>query len=155
MYLTISPKAQAAAYQALVTMGKPASAVAIDPRTGAILAMVSYPSFNPNVYTPINSRKVAKNDTRLRKDPAAPLLNRAINDTFPPGSSFKLITSSAAFKTGKAQDQNSTISAPQFYRLPGSHSTLTNDAGRYCGNGKPTILFALTVSCNTAFASSA
>ncbi|HEX5189808.1 MAG TPA: penicillin-binding transpeptidase domain-containing protein [Streptosporangiaceae bacterium] len=152
VYLTISPKAQAAAYSALVTMGKPAAAVAIDPRTGAILAMVSYPSFNPNAYTPINSGKVAKNDKRLRSDPADPLLNRAINDTFPPGSTFKLITSSAAFKTGKVANQSSTISAPQFYRLPGSHSTLANDAGAPCGNGNPTILFALTVSCNTAFA---
>jgi len=152
VYLTISPKAQDAAYAALAAMGKPAAAVAIDPRTGAILAMASYPSFNPNVYTPINSAKVAKNDARLRKDPAAPLLNRAINDTFPPGSSFKLITSSAAFKTGKVANQSSTISAPQFYRLPGSHSTLTNDANAPCGNGNPTILFALTVSCNTAFA---
>jgi len=152
VYLTISPRAQAAAYQALVAMGKPAAAVAIDPSTGAILAMASYPSFNPNVYTPINSAKVAKNDARLRKNPAAPLLNRAINDTFPPGSTFKLITSSAAFKTGKVHDQNSTISAPQFYRLPGSHSTLTNDAGAPCGNGNPPIQFALTVSCNTAFA---
>jgi peptidoglycan glycosyltransferase len=152
VYLTISPKAQDAAYAALAAMGKPAAAVAIDPRTGAILAMASYPSFDPNVYTPINSAKVAKNDARLRKDPAAPLLNRAINDTFPPGSSFKLITSSAAFKTGKVSNQNATISAPQFYRLPGSHSTLTNDANAPCGNGNPTILFALTVSCNTAFA---
>jgi peptidoglycan glycosyltransferase len=152
VYLTISPKAQDAAYKALVAMGKPAAAVAIDPRTGAILAMVSYPSFNPNVYAPINSGKVAKADARLRKDPAAPLVNRAINDTFPPGSTFKLITSSAAFKTGKVANQNSTISAPQFYRLPGSHSTLTNDAGAPCGNGNPTMLFALTVSCNTAFA---
>jgi peptidoglycan glycosyltransferase len=152
VYLTISPKAQDAAYNALVTMGKPAAAVAIDPQTGAILAMASYPSFNPNAYTPINSGKVAKNDKRLRGDPADPLLNRAINDTFPPGSTFKLITSSAAFKTGKAANQSSTISAPQFYRLPGSHSTLANDAGAPCGNGNPTILFALTVSCNTAFA---
>ncbi|MDR2986568.1 MAG: penicillin-binding protein 2, partial [Nocardiopsaceae bacterium] len=99
VYLTISPRAQAAAYQALVAMGKPAAAVALNPRTGAVLAMASYPSFNPNVYTPINTKKVAKADERLRKNPAAPLLNRAINDTFPPGSTFKLITSSAAFKT--------------------------------------------------------
>jgi peptidoglycan glycosyltransferase len=133
-------------------MGKPAAAVAIDPRTGAILALASYPSFNPNYYAPIDSAKIAKIDKRYRNNPNQPLLNRAINDTFPPGSTFKLITSSAAFATGKVKDQNSTISAPQFYRLPGSHSTLTNDAGAPCGNGNPPILFALTVSCNTAFA---
>jgi peptidoglycan glycosyltransferase len=152
VYLTISAKAQQAAYDALVAMGKPAAAVAIDPRTGAILALASYPSFNPNYYAPIDSAKIAKIDKRYRNNPNQPLLNRAINDTFPPGSTFKLITSSAAFATGKVKDQNSTISAPQFYRLPGSHSTLTNDAGAPCGNGNPPILFALTVSCNTAFA---
>ena len=152
VYLTISPKAQDAAYAALAAMGKPAAVVAIDPQTGAILAMASYPSFNPNLYTPINSAKVAKNDTRLRKDPSDPLLNRAINDTFPPGSTFKLITSSAAFKTGKAQNQGSTIPAPTAYLLPGSHTNLYNDAGAPCGDGHPTLLFALTVSCNTAFA---
>jgi peptidoglycan glycosyltransferase len=152
VYLTISPKAQAAAYQALVAMGKPAAAVAIDPHTGAILAMASYPSFDPNLYAPINSAEVAKIDARYRNNPAHPLLNRAINDTFPPGSSFKLITSSAAFKTGKVANPNSSIPAPQFYRLPGSHTFLANDANSPCGNGHPPILFALTVSCNTAFA---
>lgn len=152
VYLTISPKAQAAAYQALVAMGKPAAAVAIDPHTGAILAMASYPSFDPNLYAPINSAEVAKIDARYRNNPNHPLLNRAINDTFPPGSSFKLITSSAAFKTGKVANPNSSIPAPQFYRLPGSHTFLANDANSLCGNGHPPILFALTVSCNTAFA---
>jgi peptidoglycan glycosyltransferase len=152
VYLTINPKAQAAAYQALVAMGKPAAAVAIDPHTGAILAMASYPSFDPNLYAPIDSAAVAKNDARYRHDPAQPLVNRAINYTFPPGSTFKLITSSAAFATHKVGNQISNIPAPQFYRLPGSHSTLTNDGGLPCGNGHPTMLYALTVSCNTAFA---
>jgi len=152
VYLTISPRAQAAAYQALEAMGKPAAAVAINPRTGAILAMASYPSFNPNVYSTLDSGKLAKVDKRIRSNPDQPLLNRAINATFPPGSTFKLITSSAAFATHKVRDENSSIPAPRFYRLPGSHSTLANDAGAPCGDGHPPILFALTVSCNTAFA---
>jgi penicillin-binding protein A len=152
VYLTISPRAQAAAYQALEAMGKPAAAVAINPRNGAILAMASYPSFNPNVYSTLDSGKLAKVDKRIRSNPDQPLLNRAINATFPPGSTFKLITSSAAFATHRVRDENSSIPAPRFYRLPGSHSTLANDAGAPCGNGHPPILFALTVSCNTAFA---
>lgn len=152
VYLTISPKAQYAAYQALVAMGKPAAAVAIDPRTGAILAMASFPTFNPNLYTTLSSEELAKIDKRIRSNPGQPLLNRAINDTRAPGSTFKLITSSAAFHTGKVHDQNSTIPAPQQYVLPGTHTALFNDAGAPCGNGHPTILFALTVSCNTAFA---
>jgi len=152
VYLTISPKAQAAAYTALAAIGKPAAAVAINPRSGAILAMASYPSFNPNSYTTLDSGKLAKVDKRIRSNPDQPLVNRAINVTFPPGSTFKLITSSAAFATHKVKDQNSSIPAPRFYRLPGSHSTLANDAGAPCGNGHPPIQFALTVSCNTAFA---
>jgi penicillin-binding protein A len=152
VYLTISPRAQAAAYQALEAMGKPAAAVAINPRNGAILAMASYPSFDPNVYSTLDSGKLAKVDKRIRSNPDQPLLNRAINATFPPGSTFKLVTSSAAFATHKVRDENSSIPAPRFYRLPGSHSTLANDAGAPCGNGHPPILFALTVSCNTAFA---
>ena len=152
IYLTISPKAQAAAYQALATMGKPAGAVAINPRTGAILALASYPTFDPNALATQNGTKFNKVDKRIVSDPAQPLLNRAINVTFHPGSSFKLITSSAAFATGKVANQNSTIPAPRAYLLPGSHSYLYNDAGAPCGNGHPTILYALTVSCNTAFA---
>jgi len=152
VYLTISPKAQAAAYAALQAMGKPAAAVAIDPSTGAILALASYPSFDPNAYTTFSSDRLAKVDKRIRNNPDQPLVNRALNDTFPPGSTFKLITSSAAFATGKVANQNSTIPAPTAYRLPGSHSYLYNDAGAPCGNGNPTMLFALTVSCNTAFA---
>jgi peptidoglycan glycosyltransferase len=152
VYLTISPRTQEAAYHALAAMGKPAAAVAIDPRTGAILAMASYPSFDPNAYATLDSGKLAKVDKRIRNNRDQPLLNRAIDATFPPGSTFKLVTSSAAFATHKVRDENSSIPAPRFYRLPGSHSTLTNDAGAPCGNGHPPILYALTVSCNTAFA---
>jgi peptidoglycan glycosyltransferase len=152
VYLTISPRTQEAAYQALAAMGKPAAAVAINPRNGAILAMASYPTFDPNAYTTLDSGKLAKVDKRIRSNPNEPLLNRAINATFPPGSTFKLITSSAAFATHKVGNENSSIPAPRLYRLPGSHSTLTNDAGAPCGNGHPPILYALTVSCNTAFA---
>jgi penicillin-binding protein A len=152
VYLTISPRAQLAAYTALAAMGKPAAAVAIDPRTGAILALASYPSFDPNVLATQDGIKFNKVDKRLVGDRAQPLLNRALNDTFPPGSTFKLITSSTAFSTRKVANQTSTIPAPTAYLLPGSHTSLFNDAGAPCGNGHPTMVFALTVSCNTAFA---
>jgi cell division protein FtsI/penicillin-binding protein 2 len=152
VYLTISPKAQNAAYQALAAKGRPAAAVAIDPSTGAILAMASYPTFNPNALATLDPAKFNKIDKRLVTDKRDLLLNRAINDTFPPGSTFKLITSSAAFHTGKVKSANSTIPGPQAYLLPGSHTTLFNDSGAPCGNGNPTMIYALTLSCNTAFA---
>ena len=133
-------------------MGKPAAAVAIDPRTGAILALASYPTFNPNAWPRWMASSSPRSTSGSSATTPTPLLNRAINDTFPPGSTFKLITSSAAFSTGKVANQNSTIPAPTAYPLPGSHTALYNDGGAPCGNGHPTMLFALTVSCNTAFA---
>lgn len=151
VYLTIDPKAQAAAYAALVAMGKPAAAVAINPKTGAILALASFPTFDPNKYATLDSGTLSKIDKAYRDDPSQPLLNRALNDTFPPGSTFKIVTSSTAFSTGKVGGPNSTISAPQFYTLPGSHTQLVNDGDETCGDGKPPIIFAFTLSCNTAF----
>jgi len=151
VYLTISPRAQQAAYAALLAMGKPAAVVAIDPKTGQILALASYPTFNPNALATLDGTKFNAADHRLLTDPAQPLLNRALNATFPPGSTFKIVTSSTAFGTGKVGNQDSTIPAPQFYHLPGSTKVLTNDGDAPCGDGNPQIIYAFTVSCNTAF----
>jgi len=93
VYLTISAAAQEAAYSALASFGKPAAAVAINPSTGAILAMASYPTFNPNEFTTLNGAKLDQIDNRYLADPSQPLLNRAINVTYPPGSTFKIVTS--------------------------------------------------------------
>ena len=151
VYLTIDPKAQAAAYAGLAAMGKPAAAVAINPSTGAILALASYPSFDPNKYATQDTGQLAKIDKAYRTDPSKPLDNRALNEIYPPGSTFKIITSSAGFLTGRVHNQTSTIPAPQFYHLPGSTHVLTNDGDAPCGDGHPQIIYAFTVSCNTAF----
>ena len=151
VYLTISPKAQAAAYQAMRAMGRPAGLVALNPSTGAILALASYPTFDPNLYATLDGTKLNQIDAKYRADPSQPLLDRALNATFPPGSTFKIVTGSAAFSTGKVANQNSTIPAPQFYTLPGSTHVLTNDGSAPCGDGNPPIIYAFTVSCNTAF----
>jgi peptidoglycan glycosyltransferase len=87
---------------------------------------------------------------RYRQDPAQPLLNRAINATYPPGSSFKVVTSSAAFSTGQLANVNATVNAPQPLTLPNGHQ-LSNDAGELCGNGHPPVIQAFWLSCNTAF----
>jgi peptidoglycan glycosyltransferase len=151
IYLTISPKAQAAAYTALTQLGKPAAAVAINPSTGAILALASFPTFDPNKYATESSKTLNKIDTAYRHDPNQPLLNRAINDTFPPGSTFKIVTSSTAFSTHTVNNPDTTISAPTVYPLPGSSAVLHNDDDGPCANGQPSILLAFTLSCNTAF----
>lgn len=149
---TISPRAQRAAYQALTHLeaGHQGAVVAIDPRTGAILAMVSIPTYDPNVYATLNSAKLDKVDAALRASPAQPLLNRATESTFPPGSTFKIITSSAAFATGKVAGTNATVAAPPSLDLHNGH-TLINDGGETCGNGNPPIIQAFLLSCNTAF----
>ena len=103
--LTINSAAQQAAYNALKTQGKQAGVVALNPQTGAVLAMASYPTFDPNELATLDGNQLNKNDKRLLGNPDQPLLNRAINATFPPGSSFKVVTSSTAM-TDKGINQN-------------------------------------------------
>jgi penicillin-binding protein A len=150
--LTISPAAQQAAYQALAsdTDGHAAGLVAIEPSTGAILALASYPTFNPNELTSLNGNVVDRNDKRLLADPSQPLLNRATQVTLPPGSTFKIVTSSAAFSTGKVANPSTTIPAPSVLTLPNGH-LLNNDDDEICGDGNPPIIEAFWLSCDTAF----
>jgi peptidoglycan glycosyltransferase len=149
--LTISPRAQQAAYQALATDGGHQGAVvAIDPSTGAILALVSYPTFNPNAYATLSGTKLNQVSKREESDPTQPLLNRALDATFPPGSSFKIVTSSAAFSTRKVAGPNTPIPAPNTLPIGNGH-VLVNDNNEICGNGNPPIIQAFWLSCNTAF----
>jgi penicillin-binding protein A len=155
--LTINSAAQTAAYNALKETGLPSGAVALDPKTGAVLALASYPTFNPNKYATFNSAQLKRADNRYLKDPAQPLLNRAINQTFPPGSTFKVVTSSTAFSTGKYNPQT-RVYAPTNLKLPGTTKELINFDNLPCdngsnptGNGKVPFIYAFTVSCNTVF----
>ena len=108
--LTISPAAQTAAYQALASDGHhPAALVAIQPSTGAILALASYPTFDPNVLTTFDGTQFDKIDNQLLRDPGQPLLNRATQETYPPGSSFKIVTSSAAFSQGLVANPSTLV----------------------------------------------
>lgn len=148
--LTINSKAQQAAYAALKAQGKSGAVVALNPKTGAILAMASYPSFDPNKYATFDGTKLNRIDARYRHDPAQPLLNRAINATYPPGSTFKIVTSSTAFSTGRYSPQT-VVPAPTSLSFPDSNKTLVNDNGESCGSGHVPLIFAFTLSCNTAF----
>jgi len=149
--LTVSPAAQNAAYRALANDGGHAAAlVAIQPSTGAILALASYPTFDPNLLTTFNGTQFDKIDNQLLRDPRQPLLNRAIQETYPPGSSFKIVTGSAAFSTGLVANPNTAVQAPQTLTLP-NRNHLINDGGEFCGNGNPPIIQAFWQSCNTAF----
>lgn len=148
--LTIDPAAQEAAYDALGN--SKGAAVAIDVQTGAILAMVSKPSYDPN---PLASHSVDEQNehwNELQEDPDEPHLNRAIARTLPPGSVFKLVTAAAALESGE-YDADSVIPGPAEYDLPLSDRSLPNQSGQPCGEGDETTLTnALRISCNTAFA---
>lgn len=148
--LTLNKKAQEAAYKVLGDQR--GAAVAIDPKTGAILALVSTPSFDPNLLAGHKSSEVISAYKELSEDPSKPLVNRAIaGDTYPPGSVFKLITAAAALEDGMSADD--IIDAPRQYELPGTSTKLNNFGGSACSaTGKQSLADALRVSCNTAFA---
>jgi peptidoglycan glycosyltransferase len=149
VYTTILPGVQDAAWDALKAEGRESGVVALDPRTGGILAMASFPSFDPNKYVTLTGRKLERVDKALQLAPGHPLLNHTTQLTYPPGSSFKVITSSAALSTGKVASPDSTVPAPTQLTLGGK--SLINDGGEACGDGHPQLIFAFTLSCNTAF----
>jgi penicillin-binding protein A len=147
--LTINAKAQQAAYRGLGNQR--GAVVALDPKTGDVLAMASKPSYDPDRLAGHNRDDVVKAWKTLNADGAKPLLNRAITGRYPPGSTFKLITSAAALSNGYTPD--SVIDGPASLDLPQTTANLSNDNGQPCGSGgKTTLIHALEVSCNTAYA---
>jgi peptidoglycan glycosyltransferase len=149
--LTINPKAQQAAYAGLAASGHPGAAVALDPQTGAILALASYPSYNPSSITSHNGQKDTAAYKQLLAQGHSPLLNRALNQTYPPGSTFKVITTAAALSSGK-YTPNSRINAASPLTFRDTTHSLSNSNGEECdGGGMITLTEALAVSCNTAY----
>jgi peptidoglycan glycosyltransferase len=148
--LTLDKTVQRAAYDALG--GQKGAIVALDPKSGAILAMVSGPTYDANPLASHDFDTQKKAYDKLTKDPNKPMLNRALRQTYPPGSTFKVIISSAAVKAGKTAE--STVEDPLRYTPPQTTRFIENFGGESCGNGNTTITLkrALTVSCNTAYA---
>lgn len=151
--LTINPKAQQVAARALGNQR--GAVVALDPKTGAILAMVTSPSYDPNLLAGHNAATVQRNWQALLDRNDQPLINRAIGgDLYPPGSTFKLVTAAAALSSGK-YNPNSVLPGPRTLKIPGtSNYYLPNYGGEVCGpNNETSLIHALAISCNTAFAS--
>lgn len=148
--LTIDPAVQLAAWQAL--QGYRGSIVAYEPATGRILAMVSTPSFDPNVLASHDSAQVIAQYDSLLADAGSPLDNRAIAGALnPPGSTFKLVTASAALENGYQPDF--ALANPSSYQLPGTSTSISNAGGGQCGPGETvTIADALRMSCNIPYA---
>ncbi len=146
--LTLNGKAQQAAYNGL--QGKVGAVVALDPRTGAILAEATTPSYDPTALSSHDPAKIRKAYGKLVADPGDPLVNRAVERTYPPGSTFKVITTAAALANGFTP--TTRIPSPTVLDLPGTTANLGNFGGERCGDGKTTTLEdALRISCNTAY----
>lgn len=150
--LTIDPAAQQAAWDALGDQR--GAVVALDPSTGAILAFVSKPSYDPNVLAGHTSSEVNAAWQELLADEDQPLWNRTISgDLYPPGSTFKLIDTAMILESGE-YTPDSEVPAPTTYTPPGGGQPIQNPGGAVCGNGTTaTLTEALRVSCNTPFAS--
>ncbi len=149
--LTIDPKVQQAAWDA---MGNNTGAVvALDPKTGAILAMVSKPSYDPNTLSVHSTSKFFVAYNALIKSPSKPLTNRATaGDLYHPGSVFKLVVAAAALDSGKAT-ADTEFQNPAALQLPLSSAFIHNSTNQSCGPGATaSIATAIRLSCNIPIA---
>ncbi len=122
----------------LTRTGHPGSAVAIDPNTGAVLALASVPSYDLNTYR----QEIGK----LLKDPQRPLINRAVNSAQPCGSTFKLVTAAAGLETGEIAP-GTRIFCPGYLRL----GNRTFHCDKRSGHGSLTLEDAIGQSCDVYF----
>lgn len=144
---TLQPRVQRSALSALGNQR--GAVVALDPRTGAVLAYVSSPTYDPNTLIGADAVDIRQ---ALLDDPDQPLLDRAGRALYPPGSTFKTVVAAAAVETGLAGPET-TFDDPVVFDLPGSDADISNADGRACGNGVTvTLQMAFVRSCNTIFA---
>lgn len=146
--LTIDPATQQVAHNQLATNGYQGAVVALRPSTGEVLAMASTPNYDPNAIVGPNAGQAWE---ALNSDPGNPLLNHTTQETLPPGSIFKIITTAAGLQNGYSADSQVTGAAE--ITLPDTVTTLTNYGGQTCAGGdQVSLLTAFQYSCNTAFA---
>ena len=149
--LTIDPAVQKTAYEQLQRKGVGA-VVALRPKTGEIVAMASVPSYDPNLLASHNSTDQKKAWEQIGAASPPELPNRATQETYPPGSTFKLIDTAAALSSGR-YTPDSQLTAASNITLTNTNTTLENYNGNACGtNATASLREALQRSCNTAFA---
>jgi peptidoglycan glycosyltransferase len=146
VHTTIDPAAQRAAFAGLA--GRKGAVAALDPATGRILALVSSPSYDPAALAGAG-RGARAAWAELNGDRDQPMLDRAIRQTYPPGSTFKVVTAAAALESGLVRDLRARTDSPDPYPLPGTSAALTNE-GPGCADAS--VYDAFRVSCNTVFA---
>ncbi|MFD4697512.1 peptidoglycan D,D-transpeptidase FtsI family protein [Streptomyces niveus] len=144
---TLNGAAQKAAFEGL---GKKKGAVAaIEPGTGKILALASTPSYDPSTFAgnSLDSDTPAWN--KLKDDPDKPMLNRALRETYPPGSTFKVVTAAAGLEHGIVDDVDAKTDSPLPWIMPGTKTPLVNENNIPCKD--VTLREALRISCNSVF----
>jgi peptidoglycan glycosyltransferase len=145
--LTVRRDVQQVARQALGD--QQGSVIALDPRTGELLALWSFPSFDPNLVANHDGEKAAENRDLLLLAPGNPLRAASYQDRFFPGSTFKVVTSSAGVESGRVTVDEPNYPVATEYVPPQTTRPLANFGGEACGG---TLFEILRVSCNTAFA---
>jgi penicillin-binding protein A len=150
LVLTIDPRLQEIAARGLG--GQEGAVAAIDPRTGAVLALVSNPTFDPDPLASHDPDEVRRAYRSLHpSQPDSPLVSRATDTFFPPGSSFKIVTAAAALENGMGPDF--TLPNPPSLDLPQTTENLDNFGGGQCSGGSEIdMASALQQSCNVYFA---
>lgn len=146
--LTLRASMQEAAAAALGD--RKGAVVALDAKTGAILALYSSPSFDPNALASRDAGEVQDAYATLDADPKNPMLNRTISERYAPGSTFKVLTAIALIENGIA-DPDTRMNSPVSTILPGTNTEVSNIESSTCGDGNPTLTEAFARSCNTTF----
>jgi penicillin-binding protein 2 len=153
IYLSIDREFQKGVEQALADLiethelAEAGSVVVMNPQTGAILAMASYPDYDPIIFDPLRVDGDA-DLIRVLNDPRQPLLNRATQGEYPPGSTFKIVTFAAAVNSGLYTPDTKYYSTGTWDRLGDNFIKYDWRAG---GHGTVSLSQALTVSCNSCF----
>ena len=125
------------------------SVVALDPRTGEILTMVSFPSYDPNELANHNTAEATEFMRFLDANPEKPRLARSYQERFFPGSTFKVVTGTAGILHGGVTADQPVYPVTDSYTPPGTVRPIRNFGGSSCGGA---LFQILRVSCNTAFA---
>ncbi len=145
--LTISDRVQRVAREALGD--RRGSVVALDPRTGDVLALWTWPSFDPNPLAAADGTAANQAYEDLLADDTDPLLAKSFRELFFPGSTFKLVTATAALGTGRVTATSPVLPDSNSYQPIPAGRPISNFAGETCGGD---LVENLRVSCNTAFA---
>lgn len=145
--LSVEDSVQRVAQEALGD--REGSVVALDPRNGAVLAMWSYPSYDPNLLATHDNEAAVEASELLQAAPGSPLLAHGYQERYFPGSTFKVVTAGTGLESGRVTVAEPVYPVTTAYTPPLTNLPITNFGGSACGGPLPVIL---EVSCNTAFA---